>query len=216
MTKRHYCDVDNIKGDVYLLTVSDYKTKKTASMEAESVIPLKYLFRLTPQQWKNGYKESMRMIAEEEIRLQAEAEVNRAIEISGFGLYNFDKLMKMDRAFRIAAAFEIDEPIDNQVYKLDLVYCFTGDNRTVIKLPSSAWKYVWLDPDDNNYRLFSILPGNKIAFFSAEKYREIDFNALINSRSPAYTFVLETQDKTIGSKGDLESVLNIKSEIDDA
>jgi len=116
-TKRHYCDVDNIKGNVYLLTVSDRKTKKTTSLKAQCIMPLKYLFRFTPEQWKNDYKESMRKIDEEERRLQAEAEVNRAIEISGFGIYNFDKLMKMDNAFKIAAAFELDEPVDNLFHK---------------------------------------------------------------------------------------------------
>ena len=208
-TKGHFCDVERIKGNVYLLTVSDYKKKKTMSLKAECIMPLKYLFKLNLQQWKNDYAETMRQIAVEERRLQAEAEVNRAIEISGFGIYNFDKLMKMDNALRIAAAFEIDEPVDNQAYKPDVVYCFTGDNKTVIKLPSSRWKYLWLDPDDNHYRLFTILPGNKIAVFPVKKYRDIDFRSLKRTEDPSYTFVLETQDKTIGSKADLERLLNI-------
>ncbi|MFH1321434.1 MAG: hypothetical protein ABII90_12390 [Bacteroidota bacterium] len=208
-TKGYYCDVKSVGGNVFLLSVSDKKIKKTTTLKAECIMPLKYLFRFTPEQWQSDYDATMRKIAIEERRLQLEAEVFRAIKISGFGIYNYDKLMKLNNPVQVAAVFKLDEQVENQAYALDMVYCLPGDNRTVIKLPVCDWDNLCIDPNDKNFRLFTILPGNRIALFPVSKYRSINFGLLKRLERPLYTFVLETQDGTIKSKADMEKILNI-------
>jgi len=208
-TKWHRCSANRIRKNVYRLIVSDRKTQKIFSIEAECVMLLSELFMSSSQKWKKKYEENQRKLAEQQDRLALEAEVYRTVELSGFGIFNFDKLRRRDNTLAITTFCEFDGKKEDETFNPAYVFCFLSDKKTVIKIPAGGPGKLYLDPRGKHFRMLAVLSGNRIAFFSAEKYREIDFNALINSRSPAYTFVLETQDKTIGSKADLERLLNI-------
>src|SRR5690606_40013477 len=55
-----------------------------------------------PEKWKNEYKKTMALIAAEEARMQNLAEVFRSFELSGFGIYNWDKILEGEQSAELA------------------------------------------------------------------------------------------------------------------
>jgi len=208
-TQSRHCEVKKIKGATYKLKVSDKKLGKTFALNARLVMPLKYVFRFSPKQWKEDYDATMVKVAVEEKRLAAEARVFRSMQVAGFGIYNFDRLMKQDYAIRITAKFEMNEKIGNEVYKIKYVYGIPGDGKSVIKVNTDYLDDFYLDPTDSNFRFLTVLPDDKIALFPAWRYSNIDFESLASQVNPSYTFVMSVQPQRITSQQDLNHILKI-------
>jgi hypothetical protein len=198
-------DLKKIYGNTYQATFEVNNKRYTYKMQC--YMPLKYLLRLPASEWEKNYDEAMTQIRKEEERLRNEAKVFRTAKISGFGVYNFDYLIKMDDKVIVKANFKLDQQIDNDMYELTTVYCMPGDNKTLVKLKKRNWDKMWLNPSDTNYRIYTVLPENKIALFPVEAYRKLDFEKLAQAENPSYTFTLEVQDETIDSKETLKDLL---------
>ena len=166
-------------------------------------------YEVRTKQWKKDYKKYQRKLAEEQKRYELEAEVYRTVKLSGFGIFNFDKLRRRENTLAITTFFEFEGKTDDLRFGPNYIYCFPGDNKTVITLNTRGNGKLYLDPREKHFRMLAVLDSNRVAVFSSKKYQEIDFNALSNSQFPTYTFVLETRDGNISSKADLEKLLNI-------
>jgi hypothetical protein len=197
-------------GNVYKLTVEDQKSEEVYTATIQAIMPLNALFKFSPEYWENNYKAAMAKVEAEMERLKKEADVFRSFEVSGFGIYNYDKFLKIEDRIDVLAKFEVEEAVkaENEVYELDLVYCLTEDNKTVIKLPKEDWGKVALIPG-NKARFMSILPGGKIGIYSAEKYMALDFEGLRKKDEPEVEFVLVNEIQKLSSADELKSVLNI-------
>ncbi|MCH2046043.1 MAG: hypothetical protein MK212_18150 [Saprospiraceae bacterium] len=200
-------------GNMYKLTVSTKNGSKTFSAQIEAVMPLKYLFEKSASYWKKNWKEGMKEIAkaEEKIRIEYEkeqarlkmmADVYRSFKVEGFGIYNYDKLMKEEDGILITANFEM-EGVD----ELKEVFCLTDDNKTVIQYPHSNWESVVLLPN-NAARFVSILGDGKVGIYSAKAYQDIDFDQLRNSSKPTHKFELVKVLDAPDSKDALRAILN--------
>ena len=205
-------DADRIREDVYRLTVNKFKKntfgilEKTFSIKAKCVMPLNELFAASSEQWKEEYKKYEQKLAEYEKLMAMEAEVYRSVKLSGFGIFNFDKLQKRNNTLETIVSFEFDEKENDNKFK-NTIYCFPSDNKTVITLSTLGKSNLYLDPKENNFRIIAVISGPRIAVFSSDKYNKIDFDALKKMKNASYNFVLETYKDTISSKDDLKKIL---------
>lgn len=208
--QKDHTSIEKQYGNVYKLTVEDQKTDATYTATVQAIMPLKALFKFSPEYWENNYKAAMAKVDAEMQRLKKEADVFRSFEVSGFGIYNYDKFLKIEDRVDILAKFEVEEAVnaENEVYELDLVYFLPEDNKTLIKLPKEDWGKVALLPN-NRARFMSILPGGKIGIYSAEKYIELDFEALAKKDDPEVKFVLVKTIDNLASASDLKASLEM-------
>lgn len=177
------------------------------------ILPIKDLFDYSPQQWKNdkaSILKDMEAKAEkyrlemEKLRLEMEqqAAVIRSFEVAGFGIYNYDKLMKEEDRIEVLANFELKEG-DN----LNLVLCLPEDGKTVIKYPKQDWNKVNLLPN-NKARFLSILPNKKVALYSAKEYQALAFDNLRKQDKPTLDFELTTVIEQLESEEALRKLLD--------
>jgi len=205
----HYCSTKNIGKSIYRITVEDSKLQKKYSIKAEWIMPLTELFASSSKKWKKEYEDYLSKLEAEQKRLALEAEVYRNARLSGFGIFNFDKLRKRENTFAVNAFCELEIAMEDDRFGPKYAFCFPGDNKTIIKVPIYANSELFLDPNEKHFRMLVILPENKVAVFSSEQYNKINFDELMNSRTKEYVFVLETQAETINSKDDLRKLLKM-------
>ncbi|MGB0521468.1 MAG: hypothetical protein ACPGJS_00840 [Flammeovirgaceae bacterium] len=109
-----------------------------------------------------------RKAAEE--RLADEANFIRSASISQFGVYNHDRYYSQTGAQVFAASFKLDngEEMPDEV----TVFLVTGDDRTIIKYPKSAWNQFRVVPYDNN-KLVTILPNNQVGVYGTQEFKSL-------------------------------------------
>ncbi len=180
------------EGNRYLMEVKNLKTKTVFTTEVEAVMTLKSLFAFPPEEWKKNYNTTMAKVRKERERLALLADVYRDFSIQNFGIYNWDRLLKMDDKVELLAQFEFGVPLNEKLQEMEVVY-ISGDRKSLIKFPASQWEKMTLVPDDKGF-LFSILPDKKIALYSSKKYRKIDFKDLRKESNPSYDFAMEMKD----------------------
>ncbi|MGH1334999.1 MAG: hypothetical protein ACRBFS_02650 [Aureispira sp.] len=201
-----------LKGKTYKIT-AQYQGKKFEG-KISMVVPLKYLFDYTPNRWKNERATILKDISSKEekyreeleqlrLRKEQQAEVIRSFTIAGFGVYNYDRLMKASDKIEILANFDVPT-----VKQLDWVLCLPEDGKTVIKYPLKDWEKVVLLPN-NKARFVSILPDKRVAVYSAEAYQALDFETLSQSQErPKVDFKLEMVVEELESEDALRVLIN--------
>jgi hypothetical protein len=201
--------IENIKRNRYKLTVvSRLDTSKVFTTKIEAIMPLKALFAYGPGYWKNDYKAVMAKVDQAYEQMNQMAEVYRSFSADKFGIYNWDKLMKEENKLILSADFQFEKEAEFALGESVIVYV-TGDNTGLIKYPKSRWNELALIPDPGA-RMFSILPGNKIALYPADKFAEIEFDDLRLMENPAYLFDMEIEEKPMESIEDLRAALKIQ------
>lgn len=136
---------------------------------------------------------------------QQQAAFRRKMNIQGFGVYNYDKLWKIEDAIPLVATFEFGD-LPREMYK-DIVVCLiTDQQRTVVSLPFYDWSKFRFSPSADNC-LVAILPGDKVAVFS-----QADFNAQMLQLKAAsgnpYTFHMRVFENAVGSVPDLQQIID--------
>ncbi len=206
-------DIKVINGNLYKLTATT-KDGKSFTTKIEAVAPLKYMFQYSPEKWKKNFAKVMKEVSakEEKLRIELEKEMQklelqarviRSFKISGFGIFNYDKLMKEEDNIDIIASFKMDNVKD-----IDMVFCFPEDNKTLIKYPQKDWDEVVLMPG-KGVRFLAILPDKTIGLYTAEDYKNLDFESLREEeKKPLVNFELvKTAD--MSSEKDLREILNM-------
>lgn len=175
----------------------------------EPVIPLKYLFKFSPEHWKKEYQAAMAEINRMEENLKYQAEAFREFDVTRTGLFNYDKLLKREGSFTTNISYTLDQQSSNSFHELKRVFCIPSDNRTVIKVPKGQkWQKTWINPADKEYRIVAILPGKKIAVFSPGEYKDLPFEQLAADTS-VYEIELKTKPKPFESAKELKKQLGL-------
>lgn len=202
-------EIEQVKNYRYnLKVVSPKDTTKVFTTQIEAVMPLKALFAYGPGYWKNDYNATMAKVDQAYEQLNQMAEVYRSFAAHDFGIFNWDKLMKEQDKLILSADFQYGSEPEIALNDLEIVYV-TGDNKGLIKYPKSRWHEMALISDPGA-RMFTILPGNRIALFPADKFDEIEFDELQQMEKPAYLFEMEIEENPMESINDLRLVLNIQ------
>jgi hypothetical protein len=210
------CDITlkAIKGNTYEATVKKKDSETVFVGKIELVVPLKYIFKYSPEQWANDSKNIFQKISksEEKIRLELEekrkkmeqqAAVIRSFEIAGFGIYNYDKLLKEPNRIDIIAEFELEGSED-----LEWVICLPEDGKTVIKYPKAHWELVTLLPNQSA-QFVTILSDKSVGIYSAEEYAAIKFDELktVNNQRPQVKFELVKKTEVLESEDQLRDLI---------
>lgn len=202
------------RGKLYRMKASLPGENKEFTVNIEVVVPLKYLFKYSPKDWKNNFQKVMKDVSakEEQLRIELEevrkrleqqAAVIRSFEIAGFGIYNYDKLMKEENRVDVVAVFKMEGMDD-----LDLVICLPEDNKTVIKYPKSDWDKVVLLPG-NSARFVAILPNKSVGIYTEKEYQAIDFEQFKGKiKKPSIEFTLVKVIDKVNSEDAIRKALN--------
>ena len=202
---QRYADVVQIKDRKYQLTIVSADSSQVFQTKLLFVMTLKELFAFTPEHWRNNYEATMAKIQVERERMQLMADVYRNFEVNNIGIHNWDRILKMEDKVELAAHFNFEKVANDNLSKPE-VFFVSGDNKSIMRYPQEKWNRVPLAPDEQG-RFFSLLPGNKLAVFSAEEYSKLDFDAL--RQKPDYTFEMLTVAKVIDSEEEFREVIGM-------
>jgi hypothetical protein len=159
------------------------------------------------------YERNLTRLNEKEEILERQASFTRAVRIQGFGLYNFDVILKRQDVVRLIAAFNIgDAAIAEEALQSMQVFLVTGDERVVIKYPAQLWENFVFSADADN-QLLVFLPHNRVGVFTQDDFeREMrNIKQAANSHSP-YEFDMHILDEEVHSLDDLSKVVANSSE----
>lgn len=160
--------------------------KNTFTKKIEAVIPIKNLLKLPPKEWKKRYDDAMLQLAEEQAKIDLMAETFRSFSVGQLGVYNFDRLMKLDDWFEVVPTFTIsDTPIENQ----DFIIVF-GDNSGYVKYTPNEYSKLMINPE-SGHRIMMILPNNELALYPPELFKDMDIATLRSQSKPPVAFTLE-------------------------
>ena len=198
-------EMKNLYGNVYSLEINEDENTYTGKVKC--IMPLRSLLAFSPEYWENKYEEAMQKMKEEQERLRTEAKVFRSFEVSEMGVYNFDRLYEAQEPLQVKANFKTGNLSGNENYELNQVFCLPGNDETVISLERENWEGVWLDAEDENFRMVTILPGNELGMVPLEEYRSLNFDSLQKVENPSVDFTIKTKGKEIKSKKQIEDLL---------
>ncbi len=145
-----------------------------------------------------------RMTAEEFKELAMnQADFLRSSQLSGFGIYNYDLMVKDSDNILVNADFDFGVRIPG-INKLASVYMLVN-NRNVVKYPPEDWNKIRIDPNADT-KMVAILPGNRIATISTTEMENMMDNIEAN-RGKDFTFKFNPQEEYISSIEDLHRVI---------
>jgi len=201
---------NKINGNTYTIEIrpAEGNNNKKFTFNIEAVMTLRSLFAFSPDYWVKNYDDAMAKIKDEAKRVEMMADAYRTFEINKLGIYNWDKLMKEETSVLVKADFKFDVEFNDKLTKPVVIYV-PGDNKSVIKYTKEIWSQLPLAPDSLGGRMFAVLPGNKLALFTAQDYEKINFDSLRKVIKPEMTFNLKTQPGTIETAEDLKKLLGI-------
>ncbi len=134
----------------------------------------------------------------------------RSMQVQNFGIYNCDRLWNAKDAVILAADFDFgDEQSNNMKHKIK-VFLITREGRSVIQYPSYTWETFKFDPKQEN-KLVAILPGNRMATFSAEDFAE-EMENLNVAEGSSYTFKMNAPRPPVSSLDELEEAYSLSSD----
>ncbi len=202
-SKTTYGKLEKINGNQYRYHMANKDSSEFFSTRLLAVMPLKTLFAFPPEKWKNDYEATMVKVYEEQERLKTMAEVYRTFEVNQMGIYNWDRLVKMEESLLLSANFSVKT--ENPLTELTMVY-ISGDNRMVVKFPKEKWPDMNL-LEDKKGRIFCLLSDRKIALYPASAYQKIDFATLRKTENPEHYFEMQDIEVAINSREDLIKAL---------
>jgi hypothetical protein len=174
-------------------------TLRTDKEEFQTYI---YMDEKTSQIVNKYYTFRAKKIAEEKEREEEEEKTIRTFKVANFGIYNWDKLIALENRIYFAADFQFETPTEYNNITIFLITNLNGN--AVIKYYRDAWQTFSIDPSVAN-KIIAILPGNKIATFSSEDLKKIDWANV--KKNGNYIFKMKSVDKKIESISALEAYL---------
>ncbi|MEM1322709.1 MAG: hypothetical protein AAGG75_20760 [Bacteroidota bacterium] len=204
-TAGRFGKITPISGKRYQLELYSQDSSQHFTCPLLAVMPLKALLAFEPSYWTNNYQAAMAKVREEEERLKLMAEVFRSYEVAELGIYNWDRLIKEEEAISLVANFDFGQNFNTQLSSPEVVY-LTDDGQSVIRFPQKDWDRFSLLPS-NSGRMFSLLPGQKVAVFTPEDFEQLDYEA-IRERAE-HTFMMRSEGQSLQSAADFRSLLGI-------
>lgn len=150
------------------------------------------------------YQNNMLTLNERKEYAAQQADFLRSFRVQGFGVYNYDLLVKYPESLILAANFDFGIKIPN-MQQMVTVFLVTQDGRSVVKYGPNTWNKFVINPNMDN-RMVAILPGNRIATFSQQDFDE-QMNALKQNNQGSYTFKMKVKEQGIFALSDVKAVL---------
>lgn len=117
---------------------------------------------------QNEYQELKK---KEEVRLQLEADITRNFQIADFGIYNWDKIMRLveeEEIWATNANFKVDgQPLEEK----SKIYLLVGDQQRMIMKDVISWDSLIFKHNEQN-ALLILLPNNQIATCNSLEFQK--------------------------------------------
>jgi hypothetical protein len=140
------------------------------------------------------YNQNVENIKKEAERVSAQNKLLRTYAINGFGIYNWDRALKLSNAVALNANFTFEPKMDLDINKISVF--LVVDGKDVIKYPREDWNKFAFSPDYNN-QLVAVLPDNKMAIYSVDDFR---LNQESIKTQSSYTFTLKVKSAPIKTR----------------
>ena len=189
---------------VYHFIIHNPKKHRYFALKIQPVMRISSMLRFSPDYWDKNYQDAMDRVAEKEKKIKKVADVFRSIEISDFGVYNYDRYLKISDAIVVKADFKLKSGTQSP----RKVYFINTKDRAVIPYAPPEWTRVSLSKD-TTAQFFAIMPDYSIATYSRKDYQNIDFKMLTTQSNPTYDFELTAQTDLIKTREALEKALNL-------
>ncbi len=186
-------DLVELDPDVYQMTLSN-KNKIFRSYV--------YLNEETRRKLEKYNTFRLRKRLEEKNRRQAECSLLRSFEVKQFGIYNWDRIQKMDGRISFTAEFDFGESTELNQITTFLITDLNGVS--VVKYYEGTWDKFSVDPKSKNM-IVAVLPRNRIAVFSKEDFEKIDWDKV--KQEKRFKFKMTIQPGEVAKLDDLEAVL---------
>ncbi|MDX2303636.1 MAG: hypothetical protein NW226_12600 [Microscillaceae bacterium] len=197
--------ITQISPGIYQLSILHPVKKRYFSLKIQAVMRIAAMLKYSPAQWQQNYKQALAEIAQEEEKIKKVADVFRNIEISEFGIYNYDRYFKISDAVVVKADFMLKS---NTAQKPVKVYYINTKDRAVIPYDRLSWGKVSLTKD-STAQFFAIMPDYSLAHYTSEEYLKIDFEQLSEQSSPSYAFALSAQTDLVKTRDELRKALRM-------
>lgn len=126
------------------------------------------------------YEEFLKLAKKEEDRLKAEASLLNKFSVSGFGIYNIDKLTDAEQLVKLDMHFDFESEMLLSKNPVQLMV-IAKDRNTVLNFPPASWKSIpYLGPKTE---LVAALPDGSYAYVDA-----ITFNAAVPESKLSRTY----------------------------
>lgn len=149
---------------------------------------------------KTEYLKAMEAKANESERLKREGDFMRTLVVEKFGIYNCDRYYGDNVTYALQWDYEVEGAVDKSTQKVFHI-CKT-DNSVVYYYPNT--KDIRFDPDKENC-LIAILPGDKIAVFDYDDFKQL--KSLRLAKGAKHTFEFKTLPQKFTSVNDLNQLL---------
>ncbi len=115
----------------------------------------------------NQYKNTLAKIEEEKARILKEADMLNSFTISKMGIWNIDKIMKIEDIILVNASFDFEKEINRDVNKLKVFVIYEDDN-SVIPYSADQWNKIGFSIKAK-VSLVAVLPKNELAVITSEE-----------------------------------------------
>ncbi len=183
--------------------------KKTISTFVQPVLAGKDYEKSLAEFTEKSMKEYEKI--KEEVRLKRErlnyqAEMQRALSISGFGTFNCDRWKSLPN-INCNAEFTFDElaGVSDDILKEIKFYLVMKNRKGVIPYTTRGF-YKFFIPKDGDNALLAVIPGGKVALFTNEDFKNLDFDKIKKTNSAVID--MRTTDNRVESREDLSMILD--------
>lgn len=154
------------------------------------------------QEKMDKYNKMLAQKGVDEERLATQADVFRSFSVSGFGVFNCDRIYRMSKVMSLTPDFVFSQQ-DYLDPAKTVIYHIVGENRAVLTLmPGERQAFKWSPLDVN--RLVVVLPGNKVGVVTPDK-----FKALEKSNGKSAKIEFEPAVGEVHSAMDLRKILGV-------
>ena len=197
----------NADGQTYTLTLSNDDEKM--SLPVAPALKGKDLEQALAdyQQRLADYKKKLASVEERAAFRNKQATFLRSFSIQGFGIYNYDIMLKTSGNIPILANFDFGTDIPANLRNEISVFLVAGDGKMVVKFPPRDWKRMRINPELDN-SLVAVLPDNKMAVLSKEDFKK-QLPNIEKARGQEYVFQMNVKGEKVQSMEEVEDRLAV-------
>jgi hypothetical protein len=159
--------------------------------------------------YKKAYAAEANRLIKEESYTAVQQEFVRSMELTKFGIHNYDIFWKNEENVHLTADFDFGESMDKDYKNIATVYLVFKAGTMVVGFSPSTWNRFSFDPKATDNQLIAVLPDGHVTTFTSQDFAEAlpQLKALEKSN---YTFKLKPNGKKINTIDDLNKMVAMK------
>lgn len=148
------------------------------------------------------YNDLLAQKEQEEARLKQEADLIRTFKVNNFGFYNWDRCYRQQAPLAVRPKFRFKNT-DTDINDVKIFHI--ANKNAVVQYSPNSTNFVFSRAEDNE--LIAILPGNKIAKFTKDDFKNLDIEELTATNNAECTFEMKPLKGVINSPQDFKKIV---------